>query len=279
MARYRRFGRWGGKRSYPSEQARRHIEEARQFSAEVGGVDNDVKQFFFSLPPHELHALFHEYGRRHGEDKRQYAEETYKDWKTGRRKMSGLVAQRLFDLLPNRMPLPKKYELVRKLWEYFCPKSHEVFYVGSGANTNVLHSRVSAHLEKVVQDYFISDQLSKKFDWLSGGDVQVRQQLQNYFQQLKREFLAQALKERLEVVTAHLSGCPEDHTVQTVRLGNHVVDIKCTHLVEGVPDATTVSSMREEKRKAKERKERFSSAFGCLLMIVVVIVLLKACSK
>jgi len=275
----RRFSRWRRQKGYPSEQALRHIEEAKRFSSEVGGVDNDVKQFFFSLPPHELRALFTEYGRRYGEDKRQYAEETYTDWKTGRRKMSGLVAQRLFDLLPNRMPLPKKYELVRKLWEYFCPKSHEVFYVGSGANTKVLHSRVSAHLEKVVQDYFISDQLSQKFEWLSGGDVGVRQQLQNYFQQLKREFVAQALKERLDVVSAHLKDSPEDHTVQTVRLGNHVVEIKCTHLADGVPDATTVNNIRAQKRRAEENKERLTSAFGCLFMIVVVIVLLKACAK
>ena len=277
-----RFGRrrFGSKRKrYVSQEALRHIEEARHFSSEVGGVDGDVKRFFFSLSAYELEALLKEYGQKYGEDTRQYAVEAYPHWKSGRRQMSGLVAKRLFDLLPNRMPLSTRYELVRKLWEHFCPKSHEVFYVGTGANMAQLQSRVSAHLEKVVQDYYISEILAEKFQWLSGGDVQVRQQLQNYFQQLKKAFLAEALRNRLDVLASHLNDCPEGHTFQTIKLGNHVIEIKCTHLADGVTDATTVNKIREQKRAAESKKEGLQSTFGCLFMVIIVVLLMKACAK
>jgi hypothetical protein len=283
MSRYGSYPRWGGygprRTGRANEQALKHIEEARQFSAEVGGVDNDVKNFFFSLPAQELQVLLYEYGKRYGEDKRQYAEKTYPDWKLGSRKMSGLVAQRLFDLLPNRMPLPVKFQLVRKLWEHFCPKSHEVVYVGTGATSDVLHATVSAHFQKVVQDYYISDQLSKRFQWLSAGDAHVQQQLQNYFQQLKKDLLAQALQHRLHVIASYLDNSPEDHVVQSVRIGNHVVDIKCTHLADGVVDAATVNNIRQKNIETVQRHERLKSSLGCLIAVAVVFVLLKACAK
>ncbi len=287
MARYRNsrgYRRSGGRR--PNSAALIHIAEAKQFSNEVGGVDKDVKSFFFSLSSYERDALFIEYGEKYGEDRRLYAIDAYPFWKSGTRQMSGDVAKRLFDLLPKRMPLPKKYELVRKLWDHFCPKTHEVFYVGNGANTDILHGKVSAHLEKVVQNYTISEALSKRFDWLSAGDVVVRLQLQNHFQQLKRACLAEALKERLQVVSSHLTNCPEDHVLQTVKLGNHVVEIKCTHLVEGEPDIATVNQVREQNRLAEEqkrlaeaRKQNFQTTVGWLFMIAVVIILFKSCGR
>jgi hypothetical protein len=276
----RRYGnrRWG-RRKYANSDALRHIEEARKFSSEVGGVDNDVKQFFFTLPSHELRALLSEYGRRYGEDKKEYAEQAYPAWKTGRTKMSGMVAQRLFDLLPNRMPLPKKHELVRKLWEHFCPKSHEVFYVGRGADANSLRGQVSMHFGRVVRDYFISEQLADKFVWLSGGDVRVRQELQNYFQRLKTELLAQALEERFKIVNSYVEGCPEGHVVQTLKLGNHVVEIKCTHLAEGLPDKATMNKLLEQKRRSEATSDNIKTAFGYIVAIAVFFLMMKACSK
>ena len=39
--------------------------------------------------------------------------ETYEDWKTGKRQMSGLVASRLYSMLPPTMPLETKYSMVK----------------------------------------------------------------------------------------------------------------------------------------------------------------------
>jgi hypothetical protein len=205
---------------YSSPEALQHIEEARAFTQEVGGVDKDVKTYFFSLSAADLSRLLDAYGARHGRDTEAYAKEAYASWKSGRRQMSGLVAKRLFNLLPARMPLQMKYGLVKKLWDHFCPKSRKVYYIDENADINVLSATVGEHLERQVQDYYISTDLSKRFDWLAAGDVHVRQQLENYFQQLKKAQIGDALRERLRVIESHIGNSPEDHRIQEIRIGN-----------------------------------------------------------
>jgi hypothetical protein len=95
-----------------SEAARRHIEEAKRFSNEIGGIDDDVKKYFFRLTPTQLEPILDEYGQIHGLSARDYAEKTIAKWSSGRTHMSGMVAARLFNLLPPRMPLSEKYDLV-----------------------------------------------------------------------------------------------------------------------------------------------------------------------
>ena len=49
---------------------------------------------------------------------REYAANTIPKWRTGRVQMGGMIAERLFNLLPPRMPLAVKYKLVEGLWHH-----------------------------------------------------------------------------------------------------------------------------------------------------------------
>lgn len=82
------------------EAAKKHIEEAEQLSEELGGTDKDVKQWFFNLSAQEREEIFIRYTHVNGADAGSYARATFHDWRTGKRQMSGLVAGRLFSLLP-----------------------------------------------------------------------------------------------------------------------------------------------------------------------------------
>src|SRR5712671_1720746 len=117
MARRRRYAR----SRYDAGRARalRHIEEARIFSREIGGFDEDVKKYFFSLSPAQLRPVLDEYEAKYGRDARRWAEKARPKWRSGRTKMGGTTAKRLFGLLPPRMPLPEKFSLVENLWEHF----------------------------------------------------------------------------------------------------------------------------------------------------------------
>src|SRR5215472_11802504 len=97
-----------GSRSHRRERALEHIAAAKRLTAELGGMDEAVKAYFFSLPPVELTAILDDYQRTYGSNAHQYAANTIAKWRTGRRKMSGEVAERLFSLLPPRMPLGVK---------------------------------------------------------------------------------------------------------------------------------------------------------------------------
>jgi hypothetical protein len=117
-----RFGMRSGSRSWRNssdhgrERAMAHIAAANRLSSELGGTDKDVKTYFFELPPEALRNVLDEYQHQYGLTKRAYAETTIAKWKSGRVQMSGEVAERLYSLLPPRMPLAVKYRLTEGLW-------------------------------------------------------------------------------------------------------------------------------------------------------------------
>ena len=187
-----------------AEAARRHIEAARKLSQELGGTDKDVKEYFFSLPQNKLDVILREYGQRHGSSAKSYAEQTMPKWRSGRTQMSGLVAERLFNLLPPRMPLSAKYQLTQNLWEYFGPSSKKRLRIGLDADVDVAVETVRAHFDEVVLHYTIPDQLERRFNWLSAGDVSVKQELLNHFRSKERQLLSEGARIQLPAMLAHM---------------------------------------------------------------------------
>ena len=160
--------RRGYRSSYDSsEAARRHVREAEEFSREIGGTDADLKAYFFSLPQSELNALLMEYGQRYGRVAEEYARETFSTWKSGGRRMSGLVAKRLFSLLPKRMPLSLKYELAGNVWQHFGPSSSHAFVVGVDTPVDEIAATVAQTLESTVTSYSknVSESSSTEPKW------------------------------------------------------------------------------------------------------------------
>ena len=58
--------------------------------------------------------------------------------------MAGQTAERLFKLLPPRMPLQAKYKLTEGLWKHFGPSSRKRLRIG-------LDARLEDVLEKLVR--------------------------------------------------------------------------------------------------------------------------------
>ena len=217
------------------ERAKQHIEEARQLSTELGGTDKDVKQYFFSLKPAELEPILNEYGRKFTQAAGEYARQTLPQWRSGRRKMSGLVASRLFSLLPAYMPLPRKYDLVKSLWEAKCPHSQKTFYIGPNADAQEIRNVVRHHLLDVVQEYTIPVSIVKRFQWLAGEDIQLQQELYNYFLQLNREVVSLAADDRVPrlLTTMRVEGIVQ-RISQSIRVGNHHLVLVLDPVASGV---------------------------------------------
>jgi hypothetical protein len=217
----------------------KHIEEAKQLTAELGGTDQDVKQYFFSLPEAELDAVMNEYGRIHGLEKREYAIETFERWKAGTRQMSGMVASRLFSLLPPRMPLIKKYELVENLWRHLAPKTRKVYTVGYETPPQIVVDTATQHLLRTVQDFRLPEALERRFEWLSAGDVNVKQQLLNHLQNMERDTILEGARIQVPVLTQHLKsneGVNTNFVAQEISLGNHVVRLEFRRDHQGITE-------------------------------------------
>jgi hypothetical protein len=220
---HRRGSRYYSRRDIGRERALQHIEEARLLSLELGGTDVDVKQYFFSLPHNELKLIFDEYGRIYGSDKRDYAEDTFNKWKTGRRKMSGLVAGRLYDLLPPRMPLNKKYELIKTLWESLGPSSNKILIIGPDAHINEIIGIVREYIYETVDNYKIPQNMEKRFKWLSMNDSQLQQQLLNYFLNLEKESAVTGTHKYIPPILQHIRQHSDitSRINQNIKIGNH----------------------------------------------------------
>jgi len=228
MAGYRRYHRSRSHRRTAGQQAaRRHVEEARQFEREMGGTVSDVKKYFFGLNNTELNAVFAAYGGKYGALPEDYARKEFPRWKSGSTKMSGLVAKRLFEFLPPRMPLATKLELAGNVWRHFETGSSRHYTVGPNAEPNLVIDRIRDTLTSVIQDYHIPENVKNRFDWLAGGDVYVKEHLLNYFRQMDKKIATDSLDAQLPVLQAqmrnHSGHTGSIHT--TVQIHKHSVQI------------------------------------------------------
>lgn len=197
MPRY--YGSYRG-RNRGLEAALEHIEEAKRFTAEMGGTDQDVKRYFLNLSDDQLEAILEEYGRKYGRTKMEYACNAYPYWKNGQRQMSGLVAKRLFSLLPPKMPVQKKYELAENVWKHFGPKSLINIVAGPNANINELAEFIKQKLDDTVEWYYIPDNVKNRFNWLAQGDVAVKESLLNYFREQQKNLSVEKLQQEVPVL-------------------------------------------------------------------------------
>ncbi len=193
------------------EAAKRHIEEAQEFSREIGGTDHDVKAYFFGLQGSELEEILSEYGRSFGADKEAYARQTLPKWRAGVTKMSGLVAKRLFNLLPPRMPLGKKYELAENIWRHFGPSTSHSYRIGPDANPDLVAEAVAAKLDESVTIYNVPENVRNRFDWLAAGDIGIKEQLLNHFRQLEKKIALEKIRLELPVLQRQV----RDHPLNT----------------------------------------------------------------
>ena len=65
------------------------------------GIDDDIEELFFNLDARSIELMFRHYERDHGRTAHDYAVKTYREWKGGRVRVSGKVADRLVAIVPH----------------------------------------------------------------------------------------------------------------------------------------------------------------------------------
>ena len=213
-----------------------HIREAEALSVELGGTDEDVKQYFFALDQRDLAAVLDEYESRHGRAQRQYAEEAIPAWRSRRSRMSGLVAGRLYDLLPPRMPIEAKYGLAETLWKRVGPRSHRRLRIGPDASEDHVADCVRRDVEQIVGAHAIPEALQRRFRWLSGGDVRIQEQLWNHLQGLEKDLAVTTCRDRIPILLKRIreEGEVIRALTDTLEIGNHRFELDYDPTATGV---------------------------------------------
>nr|WP_306264919.1 hypothetical protein [Pararhizobium sp. IMCC3301] len=234
----------------------------------MGGTDKDVKEYFFNLDGKTLDTILQEYGKQYGEIKEEYARQTFSDWKAGARRMSGLVAKRLFDLLPPRMPLSKKYELAENVWVHFGPTSKYDVTIGPTADVNSVAGLVSKRLDDSVSHYEVPDNVKRRFAWLTSGDVKVQTDMLNHFRQLSKELAASKVLAEIPVLQRQVL----DHA-DTTGIAKSVLQVHKHEISIWIdPDINDV--IQEDTRPNQPRFDRSTSEYSWVWWLVGLGILL-----
>lgn len=222
--------------SYGTERAKRHIQEARAFSHEVGHADEAIKAAFFRLSGRALNYLLDKYGEIYGDAARDYARDTIPKWRLGTVQMSGMVAQRLFDLLPPYMSAEDKNKIVESIWKWYGPRSSKYFYIGPDTNADAIVADLESYFERLTVLYPIPETLKGRFDWLSDNDAAAKERLLNHFMDRQRETAIASARLNIPMMLASMKTDAEGKISKlshTVFVGNHQVEIKADILRSG----------------------------------------------
>jgi len=267
MGRYRSGRRSSyGNRSVGLERALEHIREAEELTRELGGTDKDVKEYFFSLPDGQLRTILDKYEHEHGKQARDYAANTLLKWKSGKVHMSGMVAERLFSLLPPTMPIESKFKLTESLWRHVGPSSNKTYYIGLDVDIEEISKRVKDYLAEVVTHYEIPDSMELRFNWLSHGDVETKQKLLNHFRQQEKSLLSTALTTQLPTLLNHLQsdkGNLTTHTAQILKVGKHEVRVEINERVNGISETAPA------RPKAQSDNSWVWWVIGAIILLII----------
>jgi len=262
------------RRRRSNSRALQHIREAEALTRLLGGTDETVKQYLFNLPQKDFDRVLEDYEELYSEKAADYARETLPNWISGRVKMSGMIAERLYKLLPPIMPLRKKFQIAEELWRHVGPSSHKVLRFGETASYPLLVSTIETYITAVVQNYRIPESLENRFDWLAEDDIEVKQQLLNHLQNLDKTLVTEAATSQAKAMLEHLSTQNAGYTQlysHTVSVGKHELQLVADHEVEGckLEDYVSTSSYKS----GGDSGFIWKAALGIVIIIVIIYLL------
>lgn len=251
--------------------AKRHIDEAKQFSEEIGGTDQDVKDYFFSLNKNDLEVIFTEYGNKYGSEKEDYARNTFERWRRGQRIMSGLVANRIFSIIPAHMPLEMKYKLAENLWIHFGPQSVKKYQVGIDTDIQSIIETITSDLDEVIINYNLPDNLKKRFEWLSSNDIDIKQKLLNFFRQETKKLAIQKASLEIPIFQEKFKSNPLEmkHAKIVLDINKISIAIIITPLENSISRLSLVSEASVDEIKT-DNSFNFGMIFVFLLIVIIM---------
>jgi len=217
MARRRRRSRYRG--SWSSTQ----VSQRKALSSTFGGIDRDVERLFLALNRDDLEDLLEDYADIYGAEKAKYARETVPKWRRGSVRMSGMVAERLLKLVPPRLPLATRFDLVKKLRQANFRKTHRSVHTSPQNWHQDLEPAIVA-LVAHGQSAAISEAVKERVEWLADGDTAAVERL-----------LDQAMHEEARVRVAYLDS--EFRRLQQMIAAMDGLETRVSHTLE-LPQGT-----------------------------------------
>ena len=129
----------------------------------------------------------------------------------------------------------------------------------------------SKHIDEVVTHYKIPVDLERRFNWLSSGDIEVKQTLLNHLRVMEKAMVINALRGQLPILVDHLKSSEGRFThrlAQIAKVGKHELEILLDRNSAGV-------RMEETTGQAFVRaplKQRFVLLWAVVLIGIVFLI-------
>ena len=156
-----------------------------------------------------MEKIFNAYRKKFGSAAEEYARNTLPHWRNGSTRMSGQNAKRPFDLLPPTMPLKKEYKLIENTWKHFGPPSSHSFQVGANALVGDIAERVPKYLHESIAGNLIPQNIKSCFEWLSAGNVDIKEEVLNHFRSLQKALAIQKVPVEIPVLQRQICKSPD----------------------------------------------------------------------
>jgi hypothetical protein len=254
----------------PSE-ALRHIAEAKTLSLELGGTDQDVKKWFFNLAEKDLLPILDTYQNEYGHQARDYAFNAIPKWRSGKTKMSGMVAARLFKLLPNYMSLGDKYKLVDSLWKHVGPTKKRLIEVGSEANVDEVINVFKDEVMALATKWDLPGSLHKRFSWLGQDDASVYKQLLGHIQENERLLAVSILEQQVPVIQQNFKANWQEvssHINYTIDIGKQSVELRILANKQSIE----VKDWKPFNNSVNRSESGFEVPWGFLIFIIILFI-------
>lgn len=226
MARRRR------RRGYRGSWSSSNVSQRYALTSTFGGIDRDVERLFLALDRDDIDDLLEEYEEEHGRPAAKYARDTIPKWRKGSVRMSGKVAERLLQLVPPRLPLATRFELVKKLRAANFSKTRRSVHTTPQNWQQDLEPAIVA-LVKYGQSAQLSDAIKERVAWLADGDTAAAERL-----------LDQAMHEEARIRLAYLD--VEFRRMEQMIAATNGLETQVSHTLE-LPQGTVSVYIRTPK--------------------------------
>jgi hypothetical protein len=168
------------------------------------GIDGDIAELFFNLDARNIELMFKHYERDHGHSAHEYAVKTYREWRAGKVRVSGKVADRLVAIVPHYIPFDQKYQLLEKAWKKQSKRRISVAITPHQDTSAALQQIVEAVEAVSVKEF--PESLKRRLTWLTASDTQIAQQLLTRLYAEERRLVLEALSREVQAVAQLMRG-------------------------------------------------------------------------
>lgn len=207
------MGYYGGyrRRSYKSWRSRgfgRNSGPSKYVALfqKFGGVVDEIRKAFLSLPEDALDELFNDYGAIHGASAESYARKTYPAWRSGKTNLSGQTLERLVELVPPYLEPQQRMDLVKLLAKQHEPRHRSKPFKSIRINIEepgTAFAEIDDALKAMdTEDVLahIPEHVMKAATWLYDDDVTAARAVLAETKRAENELMKQSARREIEVL-------------------------------------------------------------------------------